>query len=70
MAAATIDRAVSHAVKVRPVRVLLWVVALPFLLIGAAAGLFVAVVLYGWGAVRVGFEDGRALLRRPPGDSR
>lgn len=55
-----IDRVAATAVTVRPTKVLLTWLALPFYALGWLLGLLFVVVLFAVGAVKVGIADARA----------
>ncbi len=65
-----VDRVASEAVEVKPVRVLLAVLAAVFYAVGWLVGLVVVAFMFALGAVRVGFADVRARFAAPTaGDS-
>jgi len=55
-----VDRVAVEAGKVRPLGVLLWVLAAPFFVVGCLVAVVWVAVLFAFGAVRVGFVEGRA----------
>jgi hypothetical protein len=56
-----VDRVADQARTVRPLRLLLTVLALPFYVLGWLLGLVVVVVMYAVGAVKVGLADARSV---------
>lgn len=54
-----VDRVAAAAQEIKPLRLLLSVVAFPFYLLGLAAGLVVVVFMWIAAAVQVGFADVR-----------
>lgn len=60
-----VDRVAEQALAVRPVKLLLTLLALPFYLLGLVAGLVVVVVMFAYGAIKVGIADARAAAGRP-----
>lgn len=63
--ASLVDRVAAQSRNVRVLRVLLWVLAAPFYVLGfVVAGAWVA-ILWAFGALKVGFADARALGRKP-----
>jgi hypothetical protein len=67
-----IDRVAERALKTKPTRLLLSLLAFPFYLIGALLGLLLVVVLFAWGALQTGIDDVRqqAVSMKATGDSR
>jgi hypothetical protein len=59
-----VDRVASRAQTVTVGRVLLTVLAAPVYVLGAVAGVLVAVVLWAWAAGAVGFSDAKGQLWR------
>ncbi len=57
--ASTVDRVAEAAQQVKPLRLLLSIVAFPFYLIGLIAGLVWVAVTWIAAAVQVGFADAR-----------
>lgn len=64
---AYIDRVAERALKVKPTRLLLSLLALPFYLVGLLLGLVVVVALFAWGALQTGIVDIRQQAERPGG---
>jgi hypothetical protein len=62
-----VERVAAEAVAVKPWRVAVTVLAVPFWLLGALAGLVWVVAVFAYGAAQVGFADARARLV-PAGD--
>ena len=62
MVEAFVDRVAASALQVRPVKLLLTLLALPFYVLGWVLGLLVVVGLFAVGAVKVGIGDARARL--------
>ena len=56
---AFVDRVAASALQVRPVKVLLTLLALPFYALGWLLGLLVVVAMFALGAVKVGIADAR-----------
>jgi len=56
---AFIDRVAAQALTVKPLKLLLTLLALPFYLLGWIVGLLWLVIVFAFGAVRVGFADAR-----------
>lgn len=54
-----VDRIAAEARQLKPFALILTVLAFPFYVLGWVAGFCWTVVLYGIGAVRVGFSDAR-----------
>lgn len=54
-----VERVAREAVAVKPVKVLLTVLALPFYVVGLVVGLLVVAVMFAAGAVKVGIGDVR-----------
>jgi len=54
-----IERVSQQATQVRPLKVLLTVVSLPFYLVGLLVGCLWVVVVFAYAAVKVGVEDAR-----------
>ncbi len=63
-----VDRVAAEALKVRPLKVLLTLLAVPFYVLGFAIGLLVVVVMFAVAAVRVGIEDARTRQPVTAGD--
>ena len=57
---AFVERVAEQATSVRPLKLLLTIVALPFYVLGWVLGLLYVVVLFAFGAVKVGITDARA----------
>ena len=57
---AFVDRVAASAMQVRPVKLLLTLLALPFYALGWLLGLLVVVAMFAVGAVKVGIADARA----------
>jgi hypothetical protein len=57
------DRVAAKAVTVRPAKVLLSLLFLPFWVLGLAVGVLFVAVAWIWAACVVGFNDGRAVRR-------
>lgn len=62
---AFIDRVAERALKVKPTRLLLSLLAFPFYLIGLLLGLLLVVVLFAWGALQTGIFDMRQQAETP-----
>lgn len=54
-----VERVAGVAAQIRPLRVMLSILAAPFYVVGALAGLFVMAVLWAAAAVQVGYSDAR-----------
>jgi len=70
MATTFVDRVAVEALKIRPFRVLLWVLAAPFYVIGFLLGLLLIIGIWSLGAVKAGIDEVRARAPRalpPPG---
>lgn len=55
-----VERVAVEAVAIRPVKVLLTVLAIPFYVVGVVAGLLVVAGMFAFAAVKVGVGDVRA----------
>ncbi len=64
MATTFVDRVAAEAMTVRPVKLLLTLLTLPFYLIGWVIGLLVVIVMFAVGAVKVGVADARDRAER------
>jgi hypothetical protein len=58
-------RVAVQAAELRPLRIVLTVLAVPFYLFGVVLGLLFVAALWAVGAVRVGLDDARARLAPP-----
>ena len=63
--AAFVDRVAEQALTLRPLKILLTILAVPFYVLGWLVGLLWVAVLFAVGAVKVGFADASARTRRP-----
>lgn len=70
IAAGFVERVAAQAVAVRPMRLLLTLLALPFYVLGWVVGLLWVAVLFAYGAVKVGIADARSRMPQhsTPGD--
>ena len=72
MATTFVDRVATEAATVRPVKLVLTLLTLPFYVLGWVLGLLFVVVMFAVGAVKVGVADARdradRARRLPPGD--
>jgi hypothetical protein len=59
MATTFVDRVATEAMTVRPVKLLLTLLTLPFYVVGWVLGLLFVVVMFAVGAVKVGIADAR-----------
>ena len=59
----------EQATTVRPVKLLLTLIALPFYVLGWLLGLLWVAVLFAVGAVKLGIADARAKANRTPAPS-
>lgn len=64
MATTFVDRAATAALQVRPLKALLWVLTVPFYVLGWTFGVVWVVVAFAIGAVRVGITDARTRLEQ------
>lgn len=64
--AAFVDRVAEQALTLRPLKILLTILAVPFYVLGWLVGLLWVAVLFAVGAIKVGFADASARTRRPP----
>lgn len=55
-----VDRVAVEALKVRPARIVLTVLALPFYVLGVIIGLLLVAGKFALGAMKVGIDDMRA----------
>jgi ABC-type sulfate transport system permease subunit len=55
-----VDRVAVEALKVRPARIVLTVLALPFYVLGIVIGLLFVIAKFALGAIKVGIDDMRA----------
>lgn len=62
---AFVDRVAASALQVRPVKVLLTLLALPFYALGWLLGLLYVAALFVVGAVKVGIADARSRVAGP-----
>lgn len=58
-------RVAVQAAELRPLRIVLTVLAVPFYVLGVLLGLLFVAVLWAVGAVRVGLDDARSRLAPP-----
>lgn len=58
-------RVAVQAAELRPLRIVLTVLAVPFYVLGVLLGLLFVAVLWAIGAVRVGLDDARNRLAPP-----
>lgn len=65
MATTFVDRVAVQAQQVRPVRVLLSILAAPFYALGFVVALVVVVAAWFWAAAQVGWADARQRGRDP-----
>ncbi len=63
-----LTRVHEQALTVRPLRLMLTVLAFPFYVVGLLVGLVVVVVLYAFAAVKTGVMDVRAKAPAQRGD--
>lgn len=64
---ALVDRVAARSREVRFLRVLLWIVAIPFYVLGFLIGALWVAILFAFGAVREGLGDVRAKASRRAG---
>lgn len=64
MATTFVDRVAVEAATVRPVKLLLTLLTLPFYVLGWLVGLLFVVVMFAVGAVKVGVADARERAER------
>ncbi|MFM1964889.1 MAG: hypothetical protein RL134_614 [Actinomycetota bacterium] len=64
--AAFVERVAEQATTVRPLKVLLTLLAVPFYVVGWVLGLLWVAVLFAVGAVKVGIADARERAHRTP----
>jgi ABC-type sulfate transport system permease subunit len=65
-----VDRVAEQALKIKPVKLLLSLLALPFYVLGLVAGLVVVVFVFAYAGVKTGVRDVRSHLERAGGGDR
>lgn len=65
-----VDRVAEQALKVKPVKLLLSLLALPFYVLGLVAGLVVVVFVFAYAGIKTGVRDVRGHLERAGEDRR